>query len=272
MKTVSELGVISTQGLELQEGGQDWLHYSANQLRHSRKNVSRNNSVLVCNSWALPTVCEGSGVLSPKKENGAQSNMRPRAFSLGAHPQKCECGKEWIDNSRVPLLRSNSYDSNVDMEDMMTKHIDTWKEEELVAELVEGTPKVLLKSYSQNVDEIELHSKSPCGEERCRICGRSNCLMVEPRVGFYRQDQVEKHCRPDDCWIIAHGIVYDVTRYIAKHPGGAQSILRRAGQDCSNDFDFHSSYSKKKLWRRHQIGRLSYCDGSPTNEEACIIC
>lgn len=246
---------------------------------------SRTKSVLLLNSWGgkdrdfcIEVDSKITGVVN---ENGSYKHVtpirRPRAFSLGAEsssPERCACGKEWIvkNNLKMNMIRSNSCDDNdVDMEDM-SKPSKNWDEKELVAELKEGTPKVVLSPYIQQDDlqriEPEMNNKEP---GICETCKSPSCLTVKPTLGFYKKEQVEKHCRPDDCWITAHGVVYDVTRYVAKHPGGAQSILRLAGQDASYHFDFHSSYSKKKIWIRYKIGQLAYCNGK-SEDENCVIC
>jgi len=38
-------------------------------------------------------------------------------------------------------------------------------------------------------------------------------------------DEVAHHNRADDCWIIVHGKVYDVTKFLADHPGGTSSLV-----------------------------------------------
>ncbi|RBR24518.1 uncharacterized protein FIESC28_02714 [Fusarium coffeatum] len=53
----------------------------------------------------------------------------------------------------------------------------------------------------------------------------------------YTVKQVAEHNTPDDSWIIIHGNVYDVTRYIRDHPGGADVLTEAAGIDASEDFD-----------------------------------
>lgn len=61
--------------------------------------------------------------------------------------------------------------------------------------------------------------------------------------------------------MVAHGKVYDVTAFLEDHPAGAYSILRHAGQDATEDFDFHSRSAQKK-WKEYIIGKVE-SDGKP---------
>lgn len=65
----------------------------------------------------------------------------------------------------------------------------------------------------------------------------------------YSVSEVAKHNKEDDCWVIVHGHVLDVTSYLLKHPGGKNLIFRSAGQDCTKDFEamFHSVRARQKL-------------------------
>jgi len=51
----------------------------------------------------------------------------------------------------------------------------------------------------------------------------------------YTAEEVGRHTREDDAWIILKGKVYDVTPYVNEHPGGA-AILRNAGGDATEGF------------------------------------
>jgi cytochrome b involved in lipid metabolism len=51
-------------------------------------------------------------------------------------------------------------------------------------------------------------------------------------TGPFSLEEVAKHNKSDDCWIIVDGYVYDVTTYVEEHPGG-DSILNNAGGDCT---------------------------------------
>ena len=48
--------------------------------------------------------------------------------------------------------------------------------------------------------------------------------------------QIATHNSLSNCWMIVSGKVYDVTRYITQHPGGASAITNLCGQDGTSGF------------------------------------
>jgi cytochrome-b5 reductase len=48
---------------------------------------------------------------------------------------------------------------------------------------------------------------------------------------FITAAQVSSHSKNNDCWIIIHGKVYDVTKFLQDHPGGEDVLLDLAGSD-----------------------------------------
>lgn len=50
-------------------------------------------------------------------------------------------------------------------------------------------------------------------------------------------DEFVKHSKPDDCWVIINGIVYDLTDFISQHPGGPEIIKANCGHDVSQLFN-----------------------------------
>ncbi|KAH7374906.1 nitrate reductase [Plectosphaerella cucumerina] len=53
----------------------------------------------------------------------------------------------------------------------------------------------------------------------------------------YTAKEVAAHNTKDDCWMVIQGQVYDVTKYIHDHPGGADILIEAAGKDATIEFD-----------------------------------
>ena len=73
---------------------------------------------------------------------------------------------------------------------------------------------------------------------------------------FTRED-VAKHNTSNDCWVIIRDSVYDVSKFLEDHPGGADSILLYAGGDATEQFEImHSDSILKKYGPKFVIGNL----------------
>jgi nitrate reductase (NAD(P)H) len=48
--------------------------------------------------------------------------------------------------------------------------------------------------------------------------------------------ELKAHVSPQDPWFVVNGEVYDGTKFLEGHPGGAQSIISAAGMDVSEEF------------------------------------
>lgn len=62
-------------------------------------------------------------------------------------------------------------------------------------------------------------------------------------------EMVASHNTSSDCWAIIDGKVYDLTKWIAVHPGGKGPILRSCGKDVSNESASHpgGAFSNPKV-------------------------
>lgn len=54
---------------------------------------------------------------------------------------------------------------------------------------------------------------------------------------FYSAEQVAEHSQPEDCWMIAHDRVYDMTQFVAEFSSdaGGQEIAENPAELCGQD-------------------------------------
>ena len=138
-----------------------------------------------------------------------------------------------------------------------------------------SAPQQALSSMSIDVDAtaLERHPECDacpecddvCPHQSCSAC-RVKATNIEKRMCKQRHRgchkrvftmcQVRRHNREDDCWLVAHRKVYDVTSFVQHefHRAGMHTIVRKAGTDVTRDFDFHSPRARKQLWGHYLIG------------------
>lgn len=73
----------------------------------------------------------------------------------------------------------------------------------------------------------------------------------------YTLEEVKKHNKKTDAWIVINGIVADITNWIPKHPGG-DIIMKGIGKDATHLFNSigHSS-NAKQLLKKYKIGIIT---------------
>ena len=85
-------------------------------------------------------------------------------------------------------------------------------------------------------------------------------MTISKRVRIYTAEDVSKHNSRRSCWVTRNGKVYDVTSFLADHPGGEEFILEYAGEDVGTimtDKESHDhSESAYEMLDEFVIGRL----------------
>jgi cytochrome b involved in lipid metabolism len=72
-------------------------------------------------------------------------------------------------------------------------------------------------------------------------------------------DQVKSNNTSAKCWSVIDGIVYDLTRWINSHPGGAGAIRALCGVDGTQEFNRQHSGQREPIQRlsSYRLGPLS---------------
>ena len=73
----------------------------------------------------------------------------------------------------------------------------------------------------------------------------------------YRLTEIKQHNTKKSSWMVIHNKVYDITEFIAEHPGGEEVLLDLAGQEATEAFEDvgHSNDARDMLSDMH-IGEL----------------
>ena len=62
-------------------------------------------------------------------------------------------------------------------------------------------------------------------------------MGINEEPSYVSLDEVRRHSNEEDCWIIVHSKVYDVSSFHGEHPGGSGIILKYAGTDATLAYD-----------------------------------
>ncbi|XP_032925759.1 cytochrome b5 [Catharus ustulatus] len=70
-------------------------------------------------------------------------------------------------------------------------------------------------------------------------------------------EEVAKRNSSREAWLVIHGRVYDVTRFLAEHPGGEEVLLEQAGKDATESFeDVGHSTDAREMLKQYFIGEV----------------
>eukprot|EP00040_Diaphanoeca_grandis_P033118 m.202042 g.202042 ORF g.202042 m.202042 type:complete len:470 (-) comp32813_c1_seq1:31-1440(-) len=115
-----------------------------------------------------------------------------------------------------------------------------------------------------------------CGHADCKSCEKKSLAISKAKQSTTSTSWLGGKTTPKDkftwcqvrrcnhskaCWYVVRNKVYDATDYLASgvHPGHTKTLLKKAGQDATNDFKFHSKQARNSLAKMH-IGSLVACD------------
>lgn len=73
----------------------------------------------------------------------------------------------------------------------------------------------------------------------------------------FSMEEVAKHNKKDDLWVVVKGVVMDLTGWLDEHPGGPQAIMNFMGRDATEEFEMlHDDEVIPKYAPQQVIGRV----------------
>jgi len=102
-----------------------------------------------------------------------------------------------------------------------------------------------------NCDEGNASRWLPAAEGLCSVtchtsyarawcCSRLTLVAVAPQ---YTMEEIGRHNKPDDLWLVVDNRVYDVSKWAKHHPGGHLCMENVAGADATDAFEnYHPAY------------------------------
>ena len=72
-------------------------------------------------------------------------------------------------------------------------------------------------------------------------------------------DEIKLHKDDGDCWLIIKGKVYDVSKYMANHPGGSDLLKDNSGgKDATEDYeDADHTKRAREMLTKYYIGDVA---------------
>ncbi|KAI8146919.1 cytochrome b5-like heme/steroid binding domain-containing protein, partial [Fennellomyces sp. T-0311] len=77
------------------------------------------------------------------------------------------------------------------------------------------------------------------------------------RLAIMNFDEISKHNKRGDLYVVIHNKVYDVTAFLSEHPGGEEVLVDEGGGDATESFeDIGHSEDARQVLEKYYIGDL----------------
>ncbi|CAH0483087.1 unnamed protein product [Peronospora belbahrii] len=83
-------------------------------------------------------------------------------------------------------------------------------------------------------------------------------VTADTFTSSYTWQDVAKHNTAKSAWVIVRGVVYDVTEWVDRHPGGRELVLLHSGRECTDTFNSYHPFSNRAnvILAKYAIGKL----------------
>ncbi|TYJ51867.1 hypothetical protein B9479_007540 [Cryptococcus floricola] len=114
------------------------------------------------------------------------------------------------------------------------------------------------KEGDRTAAQVEQEDLPPTQEKKKEAEGKgAKKAGGDGEVKVFSVEEVGKHNKKEDCWVIINGQVLDVTNFLEDHPGGVKAIMLYAGRDATEEFEMiHPANAISKYAPDTVIGKV----------------
>lgn len=126
---------------------------------------------------------------------------------------------------------------------------------------------------SSAIDEETAKEVKESGATLMEQLGKTVIVHPKPATGgaakqSYSVEEIRKHNKVDDLWIIVRNEVYDITKFVHKHPGGWLPLKHLAGKDATDAMDgYHPAKVFSQMLPAYHIGSCNDCAVAPWTKD-----
>ena len=137
-------------------------------------------------------------------------------------------------------------------------HLDPSSPGKLTVEWANGGA----SSSSSSSDAPVKHTTSAAGPTPAKGDGSKASKPNDPKKFTipekeFSMEEVAKHNKEDDLWVVVKGVVMDLTNWLDEHPGGPAAIKNFMGRDATEEFEMlHDDEVIPKYAPQQVIGRV----------------
>ncbi|KAK6455402.1 osmotic growth protein [Scheffersomyces xylosifermentans] len=139
---------------------------------------------------------------------------------------------------------------------MINLHIDPSNPQQITIQWGDGK-EASMDSKERSSSVSKKPTSSSEGAPAPSPAAKPNFKQFEIPAKEFTEEEVAKHNKRDDCWVIIKNVVLDLTPFLKNHPGGMESIVNYAGRDATESFVMlHEDNFIEKYTKDCVLGRV----------------